>query len=160
VSAFRLIVPPAQTVQLTEHWHVVKDGDPAGLRLYEQHYSAHQYRDGRIRKLFCGPGYKIVLLTKEGDALFVWRKFVDDSGQEGVNCAIFRNSTCGRLRSSDLILEAERVAWCRWPGERLYTYVDPRKITSRNPGYCFQCAGWSRCGVTAGNLFILEKVAA
>jgi hypothetical protein len=31
-----------------------------------------------------------------------------------VNCAVFRNE--GPVLSSDLILEAEELAWGRWPG--------------------------------------------
>ena len=96
----------------------------------------------------------MVLLTNEADALFVWRKFIDDSGQQGVNCAVFRNE--GPILSSLLILEAVKLAQIRWPMERLYTYVNPQKIKSTNPGYCFICAGWKVCGKTKGGLVILE----
>jgi hypothetical protein len=41
-----------------ECWQEFKDGNAEGLAMYERHYSAHQYADGRVRKLFCGPGYK------------------------------------------------------------------------------------------------------
>jgi hypothetical protein len=55
-------------------------------------------------------------------------------------------------------MDAEQHAWSRWPGQRLYTYVDPKSVKSRNPGYCFRCAGWRRCGVTKVNkLWIFEK---
>ena len=83
----------------------------------------------------------MVLLTVTGDALFIWRKFISDDNQEGVNCAVFRNE--GPLLSSLLILEAECLAWSRWPGERLYTYVWGAKVNSANAGYCFKCAGWT-----------------
>jgi hypothetical protein len=136
------------------YWHAHKDGIKEGLALYERHYSAYQYKDGRERKLFCGPGEKMILITKNKDALFVWRKFIDKSGQKGVNCAVFRNE--GRIRSSILIMEAMAIAWRRWPGERLYTYVNSRKIRSSNPGYCFLVAGWKKCGLTKGGLIILE----
>lgn len=53
--------------------------------------------------------------------------------------------------SSQLILEAEHLAWAKWPGERLYTYVDPKKVKTclpffrkPNPGKCFIKAGWTR----------------
>ncbi len=78
-------------------WRSVKDGDPIALKIYERHYSCYHYKDGRVRKLFCGPGEKTVLLTHENNALFVWRKFIDDSGQKGVNCAVFRNDGRGRV---------------------------------------------------------------
>lgn len=129
-------------------WQLRKDGDPAGLRLYERHYSARRYRDGRRRKLFVGPGQKVVLVSHDSRAVFAWRKFRDDSGQTGVNCAVFRNE--GPWRSSELILDAMAIAWARWPGERLYTYVDPASVASPNPGYCFKVAGWRLCGRTKG----------
>lgn len=140
-----------------DHWVEVKDGDRFAREMFQRHYSYRPYADGRKPKLFCGPGEKMVLMTVDGKALFVWRKFRSADGQKGVNCAIFRNES--DTLSSQLILEAEQRAWQRWPGERLYTYVNPRKIKSTNPGYCFQCAGWRKCGVTKWNkLVILEKL--
>ncbi len=135
-------------------WWLTKDGDRTCLKMYERHYSAYQYRDGRKRILFCGPGEKIVLRTQYADALFVWRKFIDDSGQEGVNCAVFRNES--PHLSSDLIRQADDIADHCWPGERHYTYVNPKHIRPGRPGYCFECAGWSRCGRTKGGLLVLE----
>ena len=137
------------------HWYAVKDGDLTVRYLANRHYSARAYRDGRRVALTVGPGEKMVLKTADGLAAFVWRKFIDDAGQAGVNCALFRNE--GATRSSELILEAEQLAWSRWPGERLYTYVNPRRVKSRNPGYCFIMAGWRKCGTTKGGLLIFEK---
>jgi len=136
------------------YFEAVKDGNPIALEMYERHYSCYKYADGRERKLFCGPGEKMVLLSLKKDALFVWRKFIDDSGQKGIYCSIFRNE--GKIKSSTLIIEAVKHAWHRWPKTRLYTYVNPRKIRSTNPGYCFQMAGWKKCGLTKGGLVILE----
>jgi hypothetical protein len=144
-------------------WLPVKDGDQRAAALYRRHYSCYQYADNRRadprnghRFLIAGPGEKMVLMTVGCDALFVWRKFIDASGQTGVNCAVFRNESAHL--SSALVLDAERHAWVRWPGERLYTYVNGSAIRSTNPGYCFQVAGWRKCGVTkAKQLIILEK---
>lgn len=135
-------------------WLRVKDGDARARALYRRHYSRHIYRDGRNPAQFVGPGEHIVLLTPECDALFIWRKFKDGSGQQGVNCACFRNE--GPRLSSQLIVEACDIAWRRWPGERLYTYVNASAIASPNPGYCFKVAGWRFCGRTKGNLDILS----
>lgn len=138
------------------YWLGIKDGDARGLALFERHYSCCQYKDGRKRTIFVGPGEKMVLMTFNCDALFVWRKFKDDSGQQGVNCSIFRNES--PILSSVLIEEACQLAWKRWPGERLYTYVDGSKVKSRNPGYCFKKAGFQTCGITKWNkLIILER---
>ena len=136
-----------------QHWLEFKDGHPAAVALYDRHYSARDLAD---RKLILGPGSKVVLLTRDARALFAWRKFIDDSGQRGINCAVFRNES--DTLSSDLIREAMAIAWTKWPGERLYTFVDPQKVRSRNPGYCFLAAGWRRCGVTPKGLVILEAL--
>lgn len=133
-------------------WRQVRDGHPVGKQLYERHYSARANRDS---KLFVGPGGKLVLLTEDCQALFVWRQFKSDDGQQGVNCAVFRNE--GPQLSSELLRQAEVIAWARWPGQRLYTYVNPRKVRSKNPGCCFKKAGWRRCGVSAKGLLIFEK---
>lgn len=123
--------------------------------MYERHYSAHRYKDGRVRKLFAGPGEKIVLRTEEPCAMFVWRKFHDDSGQIGINCAVFRNE--GSHLSSILIRQADAIADHVWPSERHYTYVHSGAVRSTNPGSCFRHAGWKRCGVTKGGLLIFER---
>ena len=131
--------------------------------MFMRHYSYPVYQDGRRRYgnrnrfMILGPGEKMVLLTPDCDALFAWRKFIDDSGQTGVNCAVFRNES--PMLASTLILAAEELAWVKWPGERLYTYVNATAVASVNPGYCFKMAGWRRCGVTQANkLLIFEKL--
>jgi len=137
-------------------WLAARDGDDTARSLYDRRYSRYRYADGRKPMLFVGPGEKLVLLTPCARALFVWRKFISGDAQPGVNCSVFRNEGAGL--SSDLIRSAEGIAWQRWPGERLYTYINPRKIASTNPGWCFMAAGWKRCGVTKWNkLRILEK---
>jgi hypothetical protein len=79
-----------------------------------------------------------------------------NSGQQGINCAVFRNE--GAVLSSMLIKEAMEICHRKWPGIRMYTYVNPKKIKSTNPGYCFLMAGWQKCGLTKGGLEILEFV--
>lgn len=137
-------------------WWLTKDGDLDCLDLYERHYSCYRYADGRKRTQFVGPGEKVVLRTERADALFVWRNFIDDSGQDGINCAVFRNES--PYRSSDLIRQADCIADCLWPGRRHYTYVRAEAVKSTNPGFCFIASGWRRCGMTKGGLRILERV--
>lgn len=141
---------------LADLWIRVKDGDDRARGLFHRHYSYRRYADGRNPRQFVGPGEHIVLLTVDCRALFIWRKFIDASGQQGVNCSVFRNES--PHLSSDLIRGACIIAWQRWPGERLYTYVNPRRIRSTNPGYCFLAAGWQRCGTTKGQLAILQRL--
>lgn len=138
-------------------WMRSRDGDDTCRKLFDRHYSRYRYADGRTPKLFVGPGEKEVLITKDALAMFVWRKFISGDGQQGVNCAVFRNE--GPSLSSRLILDAEEIAWIRWPGERLFTYVSTTKLRSTNPGACFKYAGWKKCGITKVNkLVILEKL--
>jgi len=143
---------------INEYWIPVKDGDNRARAIFNRHYSRIRYKDGRRPKLFVGPGEKIVLMTLNCDALFVWRKFIDASGEQGVNCAVFRNES--DILSSVLIREAMELAWRKWPGERLYTYVNAKKIKSTNPGYCFIQAGWTRLKrrTKVNKLYILEYV--
>lgn len=104
-----------------------------------------------------------MLMTPSDDALFVWRKFISDDGQSGVNCAVFRNES--KYLSSELILQAEQIAILKWPGERLYTYVDDKKIRrfnkrhakNRPPGYCFLMAGWSMVLTVDGQPYRTKK---
>lgn len=146
-------------------WWATTDQDLDVLAMYRRHYSHRGYADGREVWQCLGPGNKFALRTPEGDAIFGWRKFIDDcidertgERQQGVNCAFFRNE--GRHRSSECIRQADAIADALWPDRRHYTYVDPGEVRSANPGYCFICAGWRRCGRTKSGLIVLERVLA
>lgn len=140
-------------------WYVTKDGDKSCLELYERHYSCHHYADGRERTKFVGPGAHIVLRTADADAMFVWRDYIDDTipEQHGVECAVFRNEAPHRYKSSILIRQADAIADHCWPGQRHYTKVDPEKIGSAIPGYCFRRAGWRSDGYTQNGKLILAR---
>lgn len=142
-------------------WTSVADGTDVALNIFRRHYSFRNWRNRNKKngKRIVGPGERLILISKDHTALFVWRKerYRRDN-QEGVNCAVFRNE--GEVRSSDLIREAELHAWRRWPRARLFTFVNPRKIRSTNPGCCFKFAGWRRCGTSTKNLLIFEKLPA
>lgn len=153
---------------LAPHWWLTKDGDWHCLKLYERHYSAYRYADNRRRKLFCGPGFKIVLRTDKGDACFVWRKFIDNcidertgQRQSGINCAVFRNES--EIVSSRLIQEADAIADFVWPSERHYTYVNEARVKSKLPGECFRRAHWRYVRIgkrrlrTKSGLLIMER---
>jgi hypothetical protein len=102
------------------------------------------------------PGQTLVLRDSRGLVVFGWvaQKYRWD-GQYGICCSIFRNESA--LRSSEIILEAERHALARWGATRAFTYVDPASIRSRNPGYCFKVAGWKTVGRGGDGKLILEK---
>ena len=139
-----------------KYWCLTRDGDPVAFRLARRHYSAWKNKSPKIAQ-FMGPGYSIVLISPWEDALFGWRVSIRDDGQEGVCCTIFRNE--GLNRSSDMIREAELIAWQRWPGQRLFTHVDPSRVLSKNPGFCFFKAGWVKTKtVTTRGLIVWEKL--
>ena len=142
-------------------WIPVTRFDRRAVAIYERHYSCRHYADGRKRTQFAPPGSPLCLLTPTCDALFGWvRNSVERyDHQTGINCFVFRNE--GYWLSSELIVEADDMAWAKWPDEpRHFTYVDPQAVASRNPGYCFLRAGWRRCGKSKNGLLIMERVRA
>ncbi|MBS0258359.1 MAG: hypothetical protein JSR13_11675 [Proteobacteria bacterium] len=150
-----------QPFLIGDGWIEVRDGNDTARAIFDRHYSRYLYADGRKPKIFVGPGEKLVLLTADARALCVWRKFRSADGQDGVNCAVFRNE--GDERASELLRAAMALAWRRWPGERLFTYIDtyavPPKMVRGNPmwGYSFKKAGWRFAGVTkTRKLHIME----
>lgn len=139
-------------------WIVIRDGNVTAMDIFKRHYTA---RKSRKLEQFVGPGEKLVLMTEDAKAVFAWRKetFRLD-GQTGVNCAVFRNEGTAAGQSSALIREACEWAWQEWPGERLFTYIDPAKIHMKaEPGRCFLRAGFRYCGMSPKGLLILERVA-
>lgn len=150
-----LFLQSEQLQRVSDHWCLTRDGDPYAYDLTRRHYSTRRYRQPRMRQ-FVGPGRKLVLLSTDGKAVFVWRQFIDDAlpKQTGYNCAVFRNE--GEVQSSVLIREAVAIVLGRWGPGRCYTYVDARRIRSSNPGCCFKKAGWRCCGKTKGGKLIFE----
>ena len=143
---------------IDELWIEVKNSDHRALGIYLRHYSARKngatVKGNKNYERFCSPGETMVLLTPLCTALFVWNKQQYRlDGQQGVNCAVFRNESAAL--SSSLILDAEAMAYRRWPGSRFFTYVDASKIKSSNPGYCFLKAGWRRAGISKKKHLIL-----
>ena len=123
-------------------------------QLADRHYSRRTVG----ARQFAYSGRKLVLRNQAGSVLWVWM-FPDPSirmdGQTGYNCAIFRNESS--RRSSDIILEAEQFAIARWGPGRMYTYIDPAKVRSTNPGYCYLKAGWHSHGYSKGGKRLMVK---
>jgi hypothetical protein len=140
-------------------WFSVSRADPRLYALYRRHYSAEKNarwrRPGNTNS--AAAGSTLCLLTVPGDAAFIWLKNTAEryDHQAGVCCTLFRNESAHM--SSELIREAEQLAWARWPGERLFTYVDARRVASEVPGWCFIRARWKRCGQSLTGLLLFEK---
>lgn len=111
-------------------WYEVSQADPRVVALYARHYSSKKNgktRSDWLRLGISGPAETMTLLTTDGRAVFGWGKQEYRADREtGVNCFVFRNE--GPCLSSRLILEAESLAWRRWPSERLFTHVDPTAV--------------------------------
>lgn len=139
-------------------WIQVSDHNAALRRLVDRHYS----RKTPGASKYIGPGEYMALITSEGKAGFIWRKTKFElrmDGQDGIECTLFRNEAPDLYLSSNLILEAERLAILKWPGaKRFFTYVNPAKIRSTYPGFTFIMAGYKRVGKNkSGKLIILAK---
>lgn len=121
---------------INDHWIEVKDGDPRAVTLYRRHYSCRNPKTDYCRYGFSGKGESMVLLTLKCDALWCWRRVT----KEGIYCSAFRNE--GATLSSDLIKEADMLAWEHWAEDRHYTHVNPRQV--KGDGKCFKAAGWHK----------------
>ena len=138
-------------------WYGIRDGDPRARGLLNRHYSKQGQSDGGRRPVkSLGPGEYMLLMTQDSLAVFgwIWNTMERDDGQDGVYCALFRNE--GPHLSSDLIREADGLAWERWTHPRHFTYVDPDEVQSTNPGYCFLMAGWRRAGWSKSGKLLME----
>jgi len=96
-------------------WWLTKDGDVEIYELFQHHYSSTKNRNRRIRQ-FVGPGENIVLRTLEGDAVFVWRKFINDSGQ-------LSDRLMPLLISSGLVKGIIPTSMRRLSGQRILDFV-------------------------------------
>lgn len=116
-------------------------------------------------KTFTGVGQEIVLVTKDGNAVWACIRQRTPSrpgsgssrGRTGTTDEkprylwrnmMFRNLGAGL--SSDLIQEATERTYIEWvrrygslPEECIRTEIGVRSVRSANPGYCYQRAGWT-----------------
>ena len=140
------------------YWYGIRDGDHRARGMLNRHYSARRYRDGRKPKKSVGPGEYMLLMTQDSRAVFGWvRNTVPRrDGQHGVYNCLFRRE--GGPLASELIEEACHLAWARWPGERLFTYIDADAVQSPNPGYCYKVAGFTVVGTSASGKILLERL--
>lgn len=99
-----------------------------------------------------GPGREVILVTGGGSAAALWAVTLQRPPKgEGLvwRNSVFRNLGAGL--SSELIVAATRATYAEWrrkygalPEVPLRTEIDTRKVKSRNPGYCYLLAGWTK----------------
>lgn len=142
-------------------WMVTHKGDRACRALADRHYS--RQKPGTTS--WTRNGQNLVLVLPDETAVWALHrpkpgKANRTDGRDAWECVIFRNES--DLLSSRLIRQAVEVCrmlafgyfgcrgeierWGRVPKDGLVTYVDPSKVATEVPGWCFRCAGWRRVG--------------
>lgn len=144
-------------------------------------HGPHYSRRTPGSKTFTGVGQEIVLVSDCG--LAVWacirqktpmavgsgrsRHRRDDTSKATDARAryLWRNSmfrNLGAGLSSKLIRDAYAMTCVEWvkrygalPAERLRTEIDVAAVRSRNPGFCYLMAGWTKGETRRGKLFML-----
>ena len=58
------------------------------------------------------------------------------------------------------MLRFPRAYWPQVPDLGMVTFVDARKVRSRNPGCCYRMAGFRRVGETKGGLLAFQMLPA
>jgi hypothetical protein len=127
--------------------------DPELAALADRHYSRGKVGSPQ----FAPPSSPLILRDALGTVLFGWsfQMFRADEFAGQLNCFIFRNES--KRISSEIILEAETLAVEKWGPMPAFTYIDPAKIRSTNPGCCFKKAGWKFLRANLDGKHILVK---
>ena len=134
----------------------LRDGEPYLRPFVNKYYSARRYHDGRNPRRIVGPGEYLILSTPCRRALIVFRVSNREiAGQKGIYLSFCRNETS--QKTSVLIRKAIEIAWERWPGKPVFTLVNPKKVQSPIPGYCFRRAGFRRVAITSRGLLVLRR---
>jgi hypothetical protein len=100
-----------------------------------------------------------VVVSADKTAVWVtnWQRCRLDGWVGAWTNPIFRKEGDGV--ASEMIRHAVAHTRDRWPEVPhlgLVTFIDPRHVRSRNPGYCYLMAGFRRVGRTAKGLHVLQ----
>lgn len=125
--------------------------DPRALPLADRHYN--RQKPGTPQ--FVPPGRCLVLLNEDSSALWVtsWPRFVQHTWPGAWVNTLFRKE--GEGVASEMIVAAvahTRAYFGEPPELGMVTFIDPDKVRSSNPGYCYLVAGfeherWTRKGL-------------
>lgn len=144
----------------------VKPTEPAILEMVRSHYSHRENTKQRPRtektsKTWWSNARLVVFSDPARTLVFAWqwpKPGMRKDGQEGFNNTLFHRSERCPYQASDIVLAAEKAVVQHWGENRAYTYVDPEKIQSANPGYCYKVAGWSFVKLSKSKKPLLEKI--
>ena len=163
------------------NWTLSSSSDPRALAIVDgvgrwQGAGPHYSRRTPGSRTFTGVGQELVLVTDDEAACWaVVRQRTPSAagsgasrGRSGVTDTksrfvwrnmLFRN--LGTELSSALILRALEITYAEWarkygalPLEVLRTEIDPRKVRSTNPGYCYKRAGFHNGRMVRGKLYL------
>lgn len=129
-------------------WVPIKKADKRALKLADRHYTRQQPGTSQ----FTRPGYNLVLLSEEEDALWVTWRGIRDDGWDAWECTMFRNE--GQYLSSHLIVLALGITRAQWgepPKDGIITYVGPHLR-----GGCFHAAGFQKAGQSKSGKPLLQ----
>jgi hypothetical protein len=164
----------------SSRWQLSSSSDRRALDIVDgcgmhEGLGPHYSRRTPGSKTFTGVGREIVLVTRDGRAVWACiyqrtpskpgtgasrgrRGETDDKPRYLWRNMMFRNLGAGL--SSDLIQEATEETYRQWiirygslPPERLRTEIGVKEVRSRNPGYCYERAGWERGALKNGRRF-------
>jgi hypothetical protein len=146
-----------------------------GTGIYAEN-GPHYSRRTPYSKTFTGVGREIVLITRDGSAVFasVYQKTPARAGSgtsrgraasmDGACRFVWRNMlfrNLGPHLSSALIRSAVATTYREWgirygalPLEALRTEVDPRAVRSTNPGFCYLAAGFHTRRLVRGKIHL------
>lgn len=160
-------------------WELSSSSDPRALAVVDGRgewsgHGPHYSRRTPGSKTFTGVGQEVVLWrpgavwavvrqrtpSKRGSGASRGRSGEPDTAPKYVwRNMLFRNLS-GEL-SSALISEALAATYREWvarygslPLEPLRTEIDPRRVKSRNPGYCYKVSGWHSARLVRGKLYL------
>lgn len=153
-------------------WLLSSSSDPRALALVDgtgafAAHGPHYSRRTPGAKTFTGVGQEIVLVSSCGRAVWacVYQRTPSPRGTVGYKGRwiwrnmVFRNLGAGL--SSELITSATERTYVEWfarygtlPAERLRTEIGIRQVKSKNPGFCYLMAGWTRDRIVNGKLYL------
>ena len=140
-------------------WHLSHRADPLARELADRHYNRQKVGTPQ----FVPPGRCLVLYAETATGRAFWitswpfAEYVKHRWAGAWVCSAFRNE--GAAMSSVLIRQAVAATLAYFgpsPELGMVTFVDPRKVRSTNPGFCYQCAGFIKDGATEGGLSALR----